>query len=205
MNSLQLQVVHPVFRLLNNSCRLLHLTAASLLLIHALSHAAGSSAHAVYVWCQVIVAADIILLVFAGRQVLSEYPKVNLFFRGVEFLFFLGIALSAMFTENWLSAVMHFLLASFYVFLFHCEKKLRTDEIVGIYHTGISVAALPSSLFFKWSEIDRLEATYDAICIHTSHKGSFTFPLVRNLDFGELGQIHEFCRHYLGQDVYQPR
>ena len=205
MNSLQLQVVHPAFRLLHNSCRLLHLTAALLLLVHALSHASASTVHPIYVWCQLIVAADIMLLVFAGRQVLSEYPKVNLFFRCVEFLFFLGIALSAIFSENWISAILHFFVAGFYVFLFQCERKLRTDEIVGIYHTGISIAALPASKFFKWAEINRLQASYDTICIHTSYKGSYTFSLTRNLDFAELVQIHEFCKHYLGQEIVSSR
>ena len=92
----------------------------------------------------------------------------------------------------------HLLLGIAYVYLFYCERTANREERVGIHHTGISIPAFPESKFFLWAQISSLEATYSTITIHTSLGKSYHFELQRNLQFEELDQIHEFCRHYLG-------
>ena len=178
---------------------MLHLTAGVLILAHAISHFNQPDSSPVYFWCQLIIAIDIFILVFAGRRILVELPKVNLFFRFVEFLFFLGIAILLFFEYKWIFGGIHLAISGLYIYLFYCEKKLNTGEYVAIHHTGITIPSLPESKFFLWSHISKIDARYDSITINTSLDKSYQFHLQKNLDFEELDQIHEFCRHYLGE------
>ena len=91
MNSLTIPVFHPAFEKLKRSGRLLHFTAAIVILSHAVSHISQPDSSQVYFWCQLVLGLDIFLLVFLGRNILATIPTVNLFFRFVEFLFFIGI------------------------------------------------------------------------------------------------------------------
>lgn len=198
MNSISFNVVHPAFQNLKRSSRLLHLTAAGLILAHAIGHFRQPDASPIYFWCQLILAIDIFVLVFAGRQILATLPKVNLFFRFIEFLFFLGIAVFVFFEHKWLMGGLHLALSLLYVYLFYCEKNMVGGEYVAIHHTGITIPALPESKFFIWSNICSIKAGYDFITVETSYNKTYHFTLRENLQFEELDQIHEFCRHYLG-------
>ncbi len=199
MNSLSLPIVHPAFQSLQKSGRLLHLVAASLILIHGIGHILQPGSSMIYFGCLLLIAIDIFILVFAGRNILQDMPKVNLFFRFVEFVFFLGIALDLFNKHNWINGSVHLGLCLAYIYLFYCEKKLEKEEIVAIHHTGISIPNLPESKFLIWSSISHIEAHYDCITIDTSHHKTYHFNLRKNLQFEELDQIHEFCRHYLQQ------
>jgi hypothetical protein len=198
MNGISFNVVHPAFQNLKRSGRLLHLTAGGLILAHAVSHFNQPDASPIYFWCQFILALDIFILVFAGRQVLSALPKVSLFFRFVEFLFFLGIAVFVFFERKWMMGGLHLALSIIYIYLFYCEKNIINGEYVAIHHTGITIPSLPESKFFIWSNISNIKANYDSITIETSLARTYHFNLKENLRFEELDQIHEFCRHYLG-------
>ena len=143
MNSISFTVVHPAFQNLKRSGRLLHLTAGGLILAHAISHFQQPDSSAIYFWCQFIVALDIFILVFAGRQLLVTMPKINLFFRFIEFIFFLGIAVLLFFEKKWLMASFHVLLSTIYIYLFYCEKKhdtwwIRRHSSYGHYNSGIT-------------------------------------------------------------------
>ena len=199
MNSLALPIVHPAFQNLKRSGKLLHVTAAALILIHALTHVIGSGGNYIYFGCLFLIAADILILVFAGKNILEEKPKVNLFFRFVEFIFFLGIGLDLLMKLSWINGIVHILISLVYIYLFYCEKKLEKTEYVALHHTGITIPGLPESKFFIWSNISHIEAHYDHITIDTSLDKSYRFNLRTNLQFEELDQIHEFCRHYLQQ------
>ena len=200
MNSISFPVVHPAFQNLKRSGRLLHLTAGGLILAHAISHFQQPDASPIYFWCQFILALDIFILVFAARQVLTILPRVNLFFRFIEFLFFLGIAIVVFFERKWLMGSLHLALSLIYIYLFYCEKTTIDGEYVAIHHTGITIPALPESKFFIWANISSINARYDSITIETSLDKTYHFNLKENLRFEELDQIHEFCRHYLGTD-----
>lgn len=199
MNSLSLPVVHPSFQKLKHAGRLLHLTAGGLILVHAISHFNQPQSSPVYLGCLLLMALDIFILVLAGKNILIDMPKVNLFFRLAEILFFLGIGITLMVESKWAMGSLHLVLSVVYSYLFYCEKKLNSEEYVAIHHTGISVPSLPESKFFLWSHINGVDARYDCITINTSFNKSYEFDLRKNLAFEELDQIHEFCRHYLGE------
>ena len=73
----------------------------------------------------------------------------------------------------------------------HRIKMLRTER-------DWSLKDLAAATRLSMSQISSIEATYSSITIHTSLDKSYHFDLQRNLQFEELDQIHEFCRHYLG-------
>ncbi|WEK34811.1 MAG: hypothetical protein P0Y53_20175 [Candidatus Pseudobacter hemicellulosilyticus] len=198
MNSLSLPVVHPSFERLKQSGRLLHLIAGGLILLHAISHFTEPHSSPVYSGCLLLMALDIFILVFAGGPILQSMPRVNLFFRLAELLFFVGIGLYLLFGHHWLTGVFHCLLSVVYTYLFFCEIRLIRTEQLAIYHTGVSIPALSGDKFFIWSNINHIDARYDSITIDTSGSHQYYFPLRKNLQFEELDQIHEFCRHYLG-------
>lgn len=201
MNSLALPVVHPAFQKLKRSGRFLHLTAGALILVHAISHIQQPHSNPLYLGCLFLIAVDIFILVFAAKNLVVEMPRVNLFFRLVEIIFFMGIGITMCVQARWATGSIHLLLSIAYIYLFYCEKRLRTEEFVAIFHSGVSVPALPESKFFIWTHIEQIDARYDSITIGTSLNKSYTFDLRRNLAFEELDQIHEFCRHYLGRSV----
>ncbi|THU38006.1 hypothetical protein FAM09_15070 [Niastella caeni] len=201
MNSLALPVVHPAFQKLKHAGRYLHLAAGGLILVHALSHFNQPHSSPVYLGCLLFMAVDIFILVMAGKNIAADMPLVNLFFRLVEILFFLGIGLTSCTGGEWFTGPGHIFMSAAYIYLFWCEKKMLNGEYVAIHHTGISIPALPESRFIIWSNINRIEAQYDSITIAASGDKSYHFDLQKNLQFEELDQIHEFCRHYLKTEL----
>lgn len=199
MDSISFSVVHPAFEKLKKSGNWLHAVAGLFIITHALSHVHQAETPTIYFWCQLIISLDIFILVLAGRDALREMPNVNLFFRGVEIIFFLVIGLLMIFSGAWGSAIIHLVLSIAYSYLFYCEKALRSEQLLSIHHTGITVPGLPESRFLLWTHINGLEAHYDEIEIHTSEAKNLHFPLRKNLDFAELEIINDFCRHYLGK------
>lgn len=198
MDSISLPVVHPAFERLKRSGTGLHVLAGLLILTHALSHFRHEESHAVLFWCQLLISLDIFLLVVAGRDILHQLPKVNLFFRIVEIFFFFGIGILMLKEGDRWTGFIHLSISIAYSFLFYCEGGFRSEEQLSFHHTGVNVPALPDRQFLLWTDINRVEARYDSINISTSREKDLHFDLRRNLEFAELEQIHEFCRHYLG-------
>ena len=199
MDALALPVVHPAFQKLKRAGRFLHLAAGGLILVHALSHLNQPHSSPVYLGCLLFMAVDIFILVVAGKNIAAELPMVNLFFRLVEIIFFLGIGIACCLSSEWYTGVGHILMALAYAYLFRCEKRMLTTEYVALHHTGITIPALPDSHFLIWANVDHIDAQYDSITIAASDEKSYHFDLRKNLQFEELDQIHEFCRHYLKQ------
>lgn len=198
MEPVSLPVIHPAFSRLQRNGRFLHLIAALLILGHALAHLRNNHPDPFYFSCLLIIGLDILILVFALRQALSDWPLVNLIFRMIEWIFFLGIGLFALSRHDWIIAAFHLLLALAYLFLFYCERQIGREEFLSIQHTGIRVPDLPGSKFLQWSGITRVEADYHSIRIFSVRRKRYQFPLRQKMEFEELDQIHEFCRHYLG-------
>lgn len=199
MNSLALPVVHPAFQKLKRAGRFLHFAAGGLILVHALSHINQPHSSPVYLGCLLFMAVDIFILAIAGKNITADLPLVNLFFRLVEIIFFLGIGIICCLGDEWLIGAIHIIMTLAYAYLFWCERKMLNTEYVALHHTGITIPALPDSRFYIWSNIDRIDAQYDSITIAASGDRSYHFNLRQNLQFEELDQIHEFCRHYLKQ------
>jgi hypothetical protein len=199
MDSISLPVVAPVFERLKRSGTWLHLTAGILILTHAVSHFRGEESHTLYFWCQLIISLDIFLLVLAGKDILRQLPRVNLFFRLVEVIFFLGIGTLMLLQGHLVIAIIHLSLSIAYTYLFYCEKRFRSEELLSFHHTGITVPGLPESRFLLWCHVNEVETFYDSIHISTSQKENLIFDLRTNLEFGQLEHIHQFCRFYLGK------
>jgi len=200
MDAISLSIVHPSFERLKRSGRVFHFIAAMIILSHAVNHALQAEFSPVYFWCQLIIALDILILVFAGKQMLWQLPKLNFFFRVTEVIFFLGISIVQLSASHWLTSVIYFGLCMAYAYLFYCERKAASQEWLSIQHIGISIPGIPENRFFLWSNINQIEAHYHYIHIETSLRRNFDFDLRKNLSFEELEQIHEFCRHYLTID-----
>jgi hypothetical protein len=199
MDSISLPVVAPAFERLKRSGTWLHLTAGVLILTHAISHFRGEESHTLYFWCQLIISLDIFLLVLAGKDILRQLPGVNLFFRLVEVIFFLGIGTLMLLQGHLVIAIIHLSLSVGYAYLFYCEKRFRSEELLSFHHTGITIPGLPESRFLLWSHVNEVETFYDSIHISTSQKENLIFDLRTNLEFGQLEHIHRFCRFYLGK------
>lgn len=198
MNQIPLPVVHPGFQHLRRNGKLLHAMAALLILFHALQHFREPNNSLLYSGCLVLIAIDILILVFTLRNLVYEWPRINLFFRLLECLFFLGIGTQALIDHLYYTGIIHFLFMGAYLWLFYCEIQSRHAEQLILFHTGIEIPALPENHFISWSAIARLTPTYHSIEIVTNSQQHYRFELTRNLQFEELDQIHEFRRHYLG-------
>lgn len=198
MNSLAIAIVHPAYEHLKRLGRFLHFIAGFLIVLNAINLWQQPHPNALYAWCQVIIGADILLMVFTNRNLSQEMPKINMVFRLIECVIFLGAAAILLVEGNWIVGTLLLGISVAYGYLFYCERKASAIETVAFHHTGISISGIPSSRFFLWSHINQVEARYDSIVIQTSTGKTFHFDLRRNLQFEELDQIHEFCRHYLG-------
>ncbi|MDX1938442.1 MAG: hypothetical protein SFU21_15080 [Flavihumibacter sp.] len=198
MNAVSLTIIHPAFENLKRTGRLLHLLAGMAILANAFSLYRNPTINPVYFWCQLIVAIDIVLLVFLTRNLVEELPKINLAFRLTETLTLLAAAIIFFSEERHLMSAALLLASMAFAYLLYCEQKVNQPEILSIHHTGISLPGLPSGQFFIWSKINAIEARYDSIQIQTADK-SWQFPLRKNIGFEELDQIHDFCKHYLGK------
>ena len=199
MNSLSLPVVHPSFQRLKKNAGFLHLVATGLIITHAITHFEKSNHDLFYTGCLLFIAIDISILAITVRHLLSDLPRVNLLFRAIEFLFFLGIATELFFCEQWINSIIHFIISLSYIYLFYCEKTVAVGERVCIHHTGIDIPGLPTCQFLSWAAITRMESNYSELTIDTTSIKTYHIKLQQNLQFEELDQIHEFCRHYLGK------
>jgi hypothetical protein len=199
MDSISLPVVHPAFERLKRNGTWLHLLAALLILTHAISHSRSEESPTLYFWCQLLISLDIFILVMAGRDLLRQLPRVNLFFRLVEVIFFLGIGTLMLTTSHRAAGVFHLTLSVAYGFLLYCERGLGSDELLSFHHIGVTLPGLPENRFLLWTQINGIQTFYDSIHISTSEQENLRFDLRKNLEFAELEQIHQFCRHYLGE------
>lgn len=199
MDSISLPVVAPSFERLKRNGVWLHTLAGALLLAHAISHFRGTNGHALYSWCILFISLDIFLLVAAGRDLLQQLPRVNLFFRSVEVIFFFCIGVLMIIGGHELTGIVHLLLAMGYGYLFYCERALRETERLSFHHSGITIPCLPESRFLYWTHVNGVKAGYDHIDIMTAADEDLRFELRANLDFEQLEHVKAFCRHYLGQ------
>jgi hypothetical protein len=199
MDAISFPVVASRCQRLKTNGAWLHLLAGALILAHAISHFRGETRHTLYFWCQLLISIDIFLLVLVGRDILRQTPRVNLFFRTVEIIFFMGIGILMLVQQHTITGIFHLLLAASYCYLFYCERSLRSEENLSIHHTGVTIPDIPESRFLYWTHINDLTATYDSIDICTSDNKNLRFPLLHNLRFEDLERIQAFCRFYLGK------
>ena len=197
MDSISLPVVAPRLDRLKRSGSWLHLLAGALILTHAISHFRGETTHTLYFWCLLLISLDIFLLVLVGRDMLVQMPRLNLVFRGIEIVFFLGIGILTLLEGHSITGLFHLLLSIAYAYLLYCERAFRSEELLSIHHTGVTIPDLPESRFLYWTHINQIDATYDSIDIITAEDKPLRFRLRNNLSFDQLEHIQAFCRFYL--------
>lgn len=201
MNALAITIVHPAYENLKRRGRFLHFIAALLILANALHQLGQPKLNHLYFWCQLIVSIDILIVIFTNRNLVQELPKMNAIFRFIECVIFFGAAAILVTEQNWIMCTVLILVGVAYSYLLYCEQKIGSAELVKFNHIGITISGLPQSEFFLWSRINDIDIRYDSITILTSENKQMHFPLRQNLQFAELDQIHEFCRHYLKRDA----
>jgi hypothetical protein len=193
-----LPVVHPAFQLLKRSARLLHLVAAVVILANALHQWQQHDASLVLFITQTVIAADILILLFAGGPILQESPRLNLLFRMIETLVILGIGIALLGDGHAVFGWLHLLLAASFGLLLHREWRAARYETVHITQTGISLPNLMRSAELGWEEIRQIVPYYQSIVIETLRSRKLRFTLRNNLKVEELAQINEFCQKQLG-------
>src|ERR1700730_14622763 len=158
MNSLAIPIVHPAYEHLKRLGRFLHFVAGVLILINAIHLWQQPHPNYLYFWCQVIIGADILIMVFTSRNLSQELPKINMVFRFIECVIFLGAALAILLEKNWVLGSMLLVISGAYGYLLYCERKATKVEMVAFHHTGVTISGIPSSRFFLWSNINQVEA-----------------------------------------------
>lgn len=201
MNALAIDIIHPEFETLKKTGRGFHLFAALLIIINAVTLYNRLGSNAIFLWCQIIIAVDILLLLFAVRNLAQDLPKINLIFRIIECIVFIGVATLLLLDGKWFLGASSLAIGLAYCYISYCEKKAAETERLAFHHSGVAISGIPEGKFFLWSQIDRINARYDSISIETSFNKTLVFSLRHKLEFEELEQIHEFCRYYLGQQV----
>jgi len=192
-----LQIVHPAFELLKRSARVLHFIAASVILINALHLLQAHQANKVLCYAQMVIAADIFILVFFGGVLLIEAPRLNLIFRLIEALTIFGISITLMSDgHNWFGFT-HLLVSGGYLFLFYREWRVIRSEAVDISQTGISVPNFIKDAEIGWNEVKAIVPKYHSIIIETLTHKKIEFDLRKNLNIDELEQIDDFCRKHM--------
>jgi hypothetical protein len=201
MNSLAISIVHPAFENIKRLGRFLHFIAGIIILSGAITEALQPHLNHLYFWCQLIIGLDIIIVVFTNRNLFREMPAVNAVFRLLESLVFLGAALLSFKQQNWIMGALLLLVMIAYGYLYHCERKAIAVETIVFYHTGIYISGIPNEQILPWSQVNQVQAYYHSISITTFEEKKLEFNLRQPLQFDELDQIHEFCRHYIGLKV----
>src|ERR1700742_1952711 len=107
MDSISLPVIAPRLDRLKRSGSGLHLLAAALILAHAISHFRSETTHTLYFWCLLITSLEIFLLVLVGREALLQMPRLNLVFRSIEIIFFLGIGTLTLLEHSRSTGIFH--------------------------------------------------------------------------------------------------
>jgi len=129
-----------------------------------------------------------------GKGILSEMPRLNVFFRLLEMLVLIGIGFTMISDENYLDGASIFLLGIGYVFLWYRERKLILSDEIVISHTGI---ALQNAEDISWDKIKRILPAYHQITIETLPGRKIELNFRKNLNIDELEQINDFCSQHL--------
>lgn len=196
-NQYLLPVIHPAFELLKRSSRILHFIGASIILVNGLFLLQDPGASRLSSYLQLIIAAEIYLVIVLGKMLQIDSPVVNIFFRAVEAATLLGIAVNLLSNGSAGAGYSH-LLASFgYFFLLYRECRILHSEFVDIRSTGIIIPNFVKDEEISWPEIKNIAPGYHTIVIETFRNKKIEFELRKNLKIEELQQIDEFCRQHL--------
>jgi hypothetical protein len=166
MSPIAVDIIHPRTQSLREAGRPLHLLASILIFTNAFLYIQYPGSNKIYFWSQLIVAADILILFFAGRDLLRESPGFNLFFRLTESIVFSSFSLLLLANGEWTTGIIQAAIAALYGYIFFCEKKAHSSERISIQHLGINIPGFPFDRFIPWIEINQVDADHHAFIIH---------------------------------------
>jgi hypothetical protein len=195
-NQYSLPVIHPPFELLRRSSGLLHFIAASVILINGVHHFQIHHSSKIICYCQLLLAADIYLVVFFGAGFLADTPGVNCIFRLIELLTILGIGILLISEQHVAPGWIHIALSAGYGFVLYREYRIIRSEAVDIRPTGISIPDFSARKEISWHDIKMVTPAYHSIFIETFRNRKIHFKLRINLKIEELQQINDFCRRH---------
>ena len=191
-----LPVIHPSFELLKRSSRILHFIAASIIMINGVHHFQIHHYSKVICYCQLLLAADIYLLVLLGGGLLSSPTSINIFFRLIELLTLMGIGFVLISDGHIVLGGVHFGISAAYGLLFYREYRIMHSEAVDIRRTGITIPNFLADVEISWNDIKSITPKYHSIFIETFRQKKIQFQLRTNLKIEELQQIDEFCKQH---------
>jgi hypothetical protein len=148
-----------------------------------------------------MIAADILILFFAGKDILHETPGFNHFFRMAESIVFLTFAILLLYDQEWIAGIIEIIIAFFYGYIFYVERKSFSFERISIQHLGIHVPGFPFDRFIPWIEINRIEADHQDFIIflrYTGKKYHFSLPHHLKLEGNSL----YFCLWHLYKQLH---
>jgi hypothetical protein len=189
-----LSIIHPSFELLKNASRFMHFMAAAFIALNAVHQLSAHEGSKIICYTQLIIAIDILILVFFGAGILPAQPKVNALFRLIEGLTFFGICLTLTSEDHPWLGFFHAILAGIYLFTCYREWRISISEAIEIKPGGITVPNFIANANISWLHIKKVVAGFNSIVIETVRDEKVQFELRNNLKIEELEQINDFCR-----------
>ncbi len=197
MSPIAISIIHPEFQQLKKASRSLHLLAALFITANAFLYVQHPEANRYYFWGQLIVAADILILFVAGKELIADSPKFNLFFRITEVIVFSTFCVLLFFRGEWLAACIQAVIAAAFVYLFYYERKSAYAENISIQHLGINIPGFPNDRFISWIDIKSVETNESTIVVETRVGKTFQFQFRTHLSTDEEKTIREYFGYYL--------
>ncbi len=197
MSPIAVSIIHPDFQQVKKAGRPLHLLASLIIIVNALMYIQHPEANRFYFWSQLIVAADILVLIVAGKDLLNDSPKFDLFFRLAEVIVFSTFSLLLIWKGDWMGGVIQALVAGAFCYLFYYEKKSAYAEQIAIQHLGINIPGFLNDRFLSWIDITDVQMNNYQIEITTRLQKKYSFELSRHLNLEEITVIQNYCGYYL--------
>lgn len=197
MSPIAVSVIHPDFQQVKKAGRPLHLLAAVLIIANAFLYVQLPDASRFYFWAQLLVAADILVLIVAGKDLISESPKFNLFFRLTEVIVFSTFCILLLIRQDWIAGFIQAIIAGAFIYLMYNEKKTIDKERISIQHLGINIPGIPNDLFISWVEITNVEITSNEIVMMTRSQKTYRYELNTELSVEDLEIISQYKGYYL--------
>jgi hypothetical protein len=188
-----LSIVHPSFESLKNISRLLHFMAAAFIALNAVHQLSAHEGNRVICYTQLVIAADIFILVFFGAGLLAALPKVGVLFRLIEALTFMGVWVTLSNESHPYSGALHGIFSGVYFFICYREWRISISEAIEIKPTGITIPNFIANGEISWLHIKKVVTNYNSIIIETARNKKVQFQLRKNLKIEELEQINDFC------------
>jgi hypothetical protein len=193
MAKYSLSIIHPSFESLKNLSKLLHFMAAAFIALNAVHQLSAHEGNKIICGTQLVIAADIFILVFFGTGMLATLPKVSVLFRLIESLTFMGISLTLVSEAHPYSGALHGAFSFLYFFICCREWRICISEAIEIKSTGITIPSFITNAEISWLYIKKVVAGYNSIIIETARNKKVQFKLRKNLKIEELEQINDFC------------